>query len=128
MSAIAMNADTASNGIRLHATDLREASRKSEALRAGSSDQVEPPPIVLGIEVLIARDSASAMRAYRDLPQRPGRPEPLRYIGTPRGLIGLIADLQRLGIADGVALVPLGDSPVAELMLDELAPGLGAAI
>jgi hypothetical protein len=37
----------------------------------------------------------------------------------------LIADVQRLGIADAVVLLPLGSSRVVELMLDELAPGLG---
>lgn len=51
--------------------------------------------------------------------------KPLRYIGTARGLAGLIADVQRLGIADAVVLLPLTDCPVESLVLEELAPGLG---
>jgi hypothetical protein len=50
----------------------------------------------------------------------------VRYIGTPRGLAGLIADVRRLGIADGVVLITAAGNHVVDLMLEELSPGLRA--
>jgi hypothetical protein len=112
--------NTATHGIRLRATDLRDAARKAAALRAESSGV----PVLLDIEVLIERDVASAFLALDALPA--AAPTGMRYVGTARGLAGLIADVQRLGIADAVVLLPLGESRVTDLMLDELAPGLAA--
>jgi alkanesulfonate monooxygenase SsuD/methylene tetrahydromethanopterin reductase-like flavin-dependent oxidoreductase (luciferase family) len=101
--------------IRIQATDLRDAERKARAARADGAATV-----YLDIEVLIDPDVASAFQNAGDR-QHPGR---LRYIGTPRGLAGLIADVQRLGIAEGVVLVTPDQNHVSRLMLDELAPGL----
>jgi predicted signal transduction protein with EAL and GGDEF domain len=113
------------DGIRVRAADLRDATRKAAAIRAAAHD--DNAPVYLDIEVLIQRDTASAFTALAELPEpEVGSPNPLRYIGTPRGLAGLIADVQRLGIADAVVLMPLAGSRVADLMLDELSPGLGA--
>ncbi|CKG96512.1 hypothetical protein LTT02_16555 [Mycolicibacterium smegmatis] len=106
------------DGFRITATDLMDAQRRSARHRAASPTI----PILLDIEVLIDRDTRSAFDALENAPKRGG----LRYVGTPRGLAGLIADVQRLGIADGVVLKPLTDSPVADLMLEELVPGLSA--
>ncbi|KAA0092645.1 hypothetical protein CIW49_27945 [Mycolicibacterium sp. P1-18] len=107
---------------RVRAADLREATRKTAHLRADSENAA---PVYLDVEVLIARDTASAFAALAAVPDAPREsPTPLRYIGTARGLAGLIADVQRLGIADAVVLLPLADCPVEALMLEELAPGL----
>lgn len=101
--------------IRIQADDLRDAERKARAARAAGT-----APVYLDIEVLIETDAAAAFRTAGDA----GR-SGLRYIGTPRGLAGLIADVQRLGIADGVVLVTSDQDHVNRLMLEELAPGLG---
>jgi hypothetical protein len=111
--------NTLDRGVRVHAADLQAAQRRSAAIRAAAPDS----PVLLDIEVLIDRDVQSAFAALDGVPASAGA---LRYVGTPRGLAGLIADVQRLGIADGVVLKPLADSPVADLMLEELAPGLCA--
>jgi hypothetical protein len=115
------------HGVRVRAADLREATRKAAAIRAENrAAGGANAPVYLDIEVIVERDTASAFRALDDLaePDSPAA-RPLRYVGTPRGLAGLIADIQRLGIADAVVLVPVGSSRVTELMLEELAPGLG---
>jgi hypothetical protein len=104
------------NGVRIHAVDLQDAQRRAASQRAAAPEQL----VLLDIEVLIDRDTRAAFDALDDVPAGGA----LRYVGTPRGLAGLIADVQRLGIADGVVLKPLGDSPVTDLMLEELAPGL----
>jgi hypothetical protein len=109
---------------RVRAADLREATRTAARLRADSENPAAP--VYLDIEVLIGRDPASAFAALAAVPETAREsPKPLRYIGTARGLAGLIADVQRLGIADAVVLLPLADCPVESLMLEELAPGLG---
>ncbi|GAB7068499.1 hypothetical protein H7J06_30355 [Mycobacterium hodleri] len=109
---------------RVRAADLREATRKTAHIRADSDDAAAP--VYLDIEVLIGRDPASAFAALASVPETADESsKPLRYIGTARGLAGLIADVQRLGIADAVVLLPLADCPVESLMLEELAPGLG---
>ena len=124
MTALNLSADA--RAVRVHAFDLQDATRQADKIRAASAGQDNPPPILLDIEVLIDRNVGSAFAALDRLPEpAPGAPKPLRYIGTPRGLAGLISDVQRLGIADGVVLKPLDGSPVVDLMLDELAPGLG---
>lgn len=114
----AVNLCTDARGVRVKAADLRDATRRSEAIRAESTE-----PVLLDIEVLIDRDARVALAAFDALPPSSDR---VRYIGTPRGLAGMIADVRALGIADAVVLVPLADCPVGELMLDELVPGLAA--
>lgn len=109
---------TFDHGVRVHAVDLQDAQRRAEKLRAAAPERA----VLLDIEVLIDRDTRSAFSALDSVPSGSA----LRYIGTPRGLAGLIADVQRLGIADAVVLLPLGDNPVADLMLEELAPGLAS--
>ncbi|MGV9633086.1 hypothetical protein ACWDO0_02780 [Nocardia rhamnosiphila] len=108
--------------VRIRATDLRDAARKSSAIRAEYAERGEKSTIYLDIEVAINPDATTASReAEGDLPPSTN----VRYIGTPRGLAGLISDVQRLGIADGVILLTPHAQSVTEMMLDELAPGLG---
>ncbi|WKG03172.1 hypothetical protein [Mycolicibacterium sp. HK-90] len=106
------------SGVRISAVDLQDAQRRAAIQRVAAPEQ----PVLLDIEVLIDRDTRAAFDALSAAPASSA----LRYVGTPRGLAGLIADVQRLGIADGVVLKPLNDSPVTDLMLEELAPGLCA--
>ena len=99
MTALNLSADA--RAVRVHAFDLQDATRQADKIRAASAGQDNPPPILLDIEVLIDRNVGSAFAALDRLPEpAPGAPKPLRYIGTPRGLAGLISDVQRLGIAD----------------------------
>lgn len=108
--------------VRISAVDLRDAARKSAAIRSEAQQRGEAAPeVFLDVEVVIDRSASAAFRALEDQ-QR----EALRYVGTPRGLAGLISDVQRLGIADGVVLVTSSERHVADLMLDELAPGLAS--
>jgi len=114
--------------VRIRATDLRDATRKSAAIRAEAEDRGEKTPeIFLDVEVIIDRDAATAFTTLDSRPTPIGSPAPLRYVGTARGLAGFISDVQRLGIADGVVLVTDAEDQVVGLMLDEMAPGLGAA-
>jgi alkanesulfonate monooxygenase SsuD/methylene tetrahydromethanopterin reductase-like flavin-dependent oxidoreductase (luciferase family) len=114
--------------VRISAVDLREAARKSAAVRAEAAERgEETPEVFLDVEVIIDRNAAAAFTALDSQPQQAGSPGPLRYVGTPRGLAGLISDVQRLGIADGVVLLARSEDQVVGLMLDELAPGLGSA-
>lgn len=110
--------------VRIHATDLRDAVKKSTAIRAEALAHGEQSPeVVLDVHVVIDRTSAAAFEALDSLPVQP---DCVRYVGTPRGLVGFIADVQRLGIADGVVLLTRTGDHVVGLMLDEMAVGLGA--
>jgi alkanesulfonate monooxygenase SsuD/methylene tetrahydromethanopterin reductase-like flavin-dependent oxidoreductase (luciferase family) len=110
--------------VRIQAADLRDAARKSSAIRAEAAERgAQRPEILLDVEVTIDRDAASALRVWDS---RSERDSALRYVGTPRGLAGLISDVRRLDIADGVVLVTPAKDQVLNLMLDELVPGLPA--
>jgi alkanesulfonate monooxygenase SsuD/methylene tetrahydromethanopterin reductase-like flavin-dependent oxidoreductase (luciferase family) len=109
--------------VRIQAADLREAARKAEAVRRELVARDEDPTVYLDVEVVIDRDAAAAFR----VDSRRAPSGSVRYVGTPRGLAGLIADVQKLGIADGVCLVTADEDRVVGLMLDELAPGLAPA-
>ena len=108
--------------VRIQAADLREAARKAEAARADLVSRGADSTVYLDIEVVIDPSAAAAFRV--DDARRPTSPS-VRYVGTPRGLAGLISDVQRLGIADGVCLVTPDEHDVVGMMLDELAPGIG---
>jgi hypothetical protein len=110
---------------RFQAADLRDAARKANVLRAELAEKDGGSgELYLDIEVVIDVDAASAFRAVEG--QAANSCSALRYVGTPRGLAGLIADVQRLGIADGVVLKTSDEARVVDLMLGELAPGLGS--
>ena len=98
---------------RVQATDLRDATRKANALRADGAAEV-----FLDIEVLIDPDASAAFRKSAQQPSS----GLLRYVGTPRGLAGLIADVRRLGIADGVVLLTPDRRGVVKLANGELVP------
>ncbi|HET7668130.1 MAG TPA: hypothetical protein VFK56_19110 [Mycobacterium sp.] len=105
---------------RVRAADLQVAQRRSAALRAEAGD--EACTVFVEVEVLIDTDVRAAMRAAE---QFRASTATLRYVGTPRGLAGLIADLHTLGIADGVTLLPLRASDSAERIINDVLPMLG---
>jgi alkanesulfonate monooxygenase SsuD/methylene tetrahydromethanopterin reductase-like flavin-dependent oxidoreductase (luciferase family) len=112
--------------VRIQATDLRDAARKSAMVRAEARAQsCRTPPVLIDVEVLIDRDAASARNTLAALEStRSEPPRSLRYVGTPRGLAGLIADIHVLDIADGVVLLPLTEAGVVDLIIDEVFPML----
>jgi len=111
--------------VRIQAADLREASRRAQAARSELLARGEDPTVYLDVEVVIDRTAAAAHRLDES---RTGAAMSVRYVGTPRGLAGLISDVQTLGIADGVCLVTADESRVVAMMLDELAPGVGGEL
>ena len=110
--------------VRIHAADLRDAARQSVAIRADAEGRGEQAPeVLLDIEVVIAPRVSAAFHALSSLP---APPMGVHYVGTARGLAGLIADVQRLGIADGVVILTAAADSVVGLLLDEMAVGLGS--
>jgi hypothetical protein len=108
--------------VRIQAVDLRAAIRKSAMVRADAATRGRP--VLVDVEVLIDRDAASARNTLAAL-DATGPPETLRYVGTSRGLAGLIADIHILNIADGVMLLPLTQADVVDRIVDEVFPLLG---
>jgi hypothetical protein len=112
---------------RVHATDLHVAQRQSETLRTEAGP--EGRTIFADVEVLVDDDVHAAMRAAALLSQNSSEAtSTLRYVGTPRGLAGYIADLHALGIADGVSLIPLRAADSAERIIADVLPMLGLDI
>jgi hypothetical protein len=111
---------------RVRAADLRDAQRQSARLRAEAG--AEGCTVFVDIEVLIDGDARTAMRAAEQLGQSSAFDSALRYVGTPRGLAGFIADLHTLGIADGVTLLPLRAADNADRIIHDMLPALGLDI
>jgi len=107
--------------VRVAASDLRDAGSRADAIRADAAGQNAPAPaIIIDVEVLVDPDARCALRALARPDGQLQQPSSLRYVGTPRGLAGLLADIRALGIADGVALLPLTMPGSAEHILDGL--------
>jgi hypothetical protein len=115
---------------RVRADDLRVAQRIRAGIRAEAEAAGRDPDsvsVVLDIETLLAADASAALRRLAELDARtqPTAASSVRYIGTPTGLIGLIADLRAVEVADGVTLRPLDQSETLDLILDEVSPTFG---
>jgi hypothetical protein len=80
--------------VRVCALDLQQAQRACAPLRARGEDVA----VILDITVAVAGDFRSARRAF-------GRAEGVSYAGTIDGLAGLISDIGRADVADGVTLI-----------------------
>jgi alkanesulfonate monooxygenase SsuD/methylene tetrahydromethanopterin reductase-like flavin-dependent oxidoreductase (luciferase family) len=106
----------------VRASDLQDAQRQSAGLRAEAGSR--GCTVFVDIEVLVDSDVRAAMRAAEQFGQTSG----LRYVGTPKGLAGYIADLHALGIADGVTLVPLRAADNADRIINDVLPLLGLDI
>jgi len=109
--------------VRIQAVDLRSACQHSSALREEATGPDEGAiSVLVDIEVMIDEDARSAREALDRL--NDGRPTPdhrsLMYVGTAKGLAGLIADMHVLRIADGVTLVPLTVRVLERIVHDAL--------
>lgn len=109
---------------RIRAADLQGAQRQSAKRRAEAGPA--ECTVFVDVEVLVECDVRVAMRAAAQLDQVPSGT--LRYVGTPRGLAGFIADLHTLGIADGVTLRPLRAADNSDRIINDVLPMLGLDI
>lgn len=103
---------------RIQACDLRDAERQSKRVRADETGCT----VFVDVEVLIDSDARAALQAAEQLGPSRGA---VRYVGTPHGLAGFIADLHTVGIADGVTLIPLRPADSAQRIIDDVLPMLG---
>jgi hypothetical protein len=87
--------------VRVAASDLQQALRTRARIRAGGDDVA----VILDITVAVAADFRSARSVLG-----PGRTT-VQYAGTLDGLAGLISDISRAGVADGVTLIPASPQP-----------------
>ena len=95
---------------RIRAADLRDAMRQSARSRDNSTRDAA---VLIDIDVIIDDDAGEALRRYDriDPRLRVELATTLHYVGTPAGLAGLVSDIRRLNIADGVVVVPVHQSP-----------------
>ncbi|WP_273735347.1 hypothetical protein [Mycolicibacterium septicum] len=97
-----LSIDSSADFVRVQGADLRAV-----AQRAAEARQDHPGVDVLAdIEVAVA-DTAAAARALVAGADLDAPTDTVRYVGTPAGLAGLLADIHALGIADGAVLWPL---------------------
>lgn len=107
--------------VRIEAGNLRDAARREAVARELHPDAT----LLVDVEVVIAGDAQSARRRLAALD--PATPATLRYVGTPVGLAGLIADIHTLRIADGVVLIPLDRTDTVDL-IPEVFAGIGTFV
>jgi hypothetical protein len=77
------------------------------------------------VEVLVETDVRTALAAADQLGLPSATGSALRYIGTSQGLVGFIADLHTLGIANGVTLIPVRATDSAQHLINDVLPMLG---
>jgi alkanesulfonate monooxygenase SsuD/methylene tetrahydromethanopterin reductase-like flavin-dependent oxidoreductase (luciferase family) len=106
--------------VRVRGMGLRQVARRASAVRA------ERPGIdvLVDIDVVIANDAASALADAAGLPDT----DTLRYVGTPCGLAGLIADLHALAITDGAILIPVVHHDHIDWLRDRILPELHSLV
>lgn len=95
---------------RIQASDLREGQQARARARAeavSSGKDADSVAVFLDIEIHIADDARTARREF-SASDAAAVPASIRYVGTPAGLAGLIADVKAAEVADGVVLVPVG--------------------
>jgi hypothetical protein len=86
--------------VRLAAPDLQRARRATARIRADGDDVA----VILDLAVAVPGD-------FRSL----GEDATVHYAGTVGGLAGLIADIERADVADGVTLLPSVGLPHQDL-------------
>jgi urease gamma subunit len=84
--------------LRVAATDLQQARRARARIRARGEDVA----VILDITVAVAGDFRSARSVLGPADHT------VHYAGTVDGLAGLISDIARADVADGVTLIPAG--------------------
>lgn len=82
--------------VRVAAPDLQQARRARARILARGKDVA----VILDVTVAVAADFRSA-RSILD------HSESVYYAGTVDGLAGLVSDIWRAGVADGVTLIPV---------------------
>ncbi|WP_226438313.1 hypothetical protein [Rhodococcus yananensis] len=115
--------------IRVRASDLREARRIRDRIRDEASEDGRDPDsltVLVDIDVVVDHDARVARRRAQSEWRHRGGVDSLSYVGTPKGLAGLLADIHAVRVADGVTLV---SSPVPfalEHLVDGTLPMLRA--
>jgi urease gamma subunit len=84
--------------LRVAATDLQQARRARSRIRTRGQDVA----VILDITVAVAGDFRSARSVLGPADHT------VHYAGTVDGLAGLISDIARADVADGVTLIPAG--------------------
>ena len=82
--------------VRVAASDLQQARRVRTRIRARGEDVA----VILDITVAVAGDFRSARSVLGQAD------DTVHYAGTVDGLAGLISDIARADVADGVTLIP----------------------
>jgi hypothetical protein len=82
--------------VRVAASDLQQAGRARARIRARGEDVA----VILDITVAVAGDFRSARSVLGPADHT------VHYAGTVDGLAGLISDIARADVADGVTLIP----------------------
>ena len=82
--------------VRVAASDLQQARRARARIRARGEDVA----VILDVTVAVAGDFRSARRVLGPTDHT------VHYAGTVDGLAGLISDIARAEVADGVTLIP----------------------
>ncbi|HXL62199.1 MAG TPA: hypothetical protein VN959_16260, partial [Mycobacterium sp.] len=80
--------------VRIAASDLQQARRARARILARGEDAA----VILDITVAVAGDFRSARSVLN-------HSESVHYVGTVDGLAGLVSDIGRAGVADGVTLI-----------------------
>ena len=88
--------DGAQRAVRVAAPDLQQARRARARIRARGEDVA----VILDVTVAVAGDFRSARRVLGPADHT------VHYAGTVDGLAGLISDIARADVADGVTLIP----------------------
>jgi urease gamma subunit len=82
--------------VRVAAADLQQARRARARIKAGGDDVA----VILDVTVAVAGDFRSARSVLGPAEHT------VHYAGTVEGLAGLISDISRADVADGVTLIP----------------------
>lgn len=90
--------------VRMSASDLLRAKRERASIRADNPDVA----VILDLEVAVSLEIGTDFRrATEALGTDDGI---VRYAGTVDGLTGLVADIERADVADGVTIIPVWPS------------------
>ncbi|MFD6896767.1 hypothetical protein ACFWB0_19760 [Rhodococcus sp. NPDC060086] len=114
--------------VRVRAADLREARKIRDRVRAEAAAEGRDPDsltVLVDLEVIVDVEARAARRRAQEAWRRNGGgASGLSYVGTPRGLAGLIADIHAVKVADGVTLIPVAGRVTVDNIIDGTLPWL----
>jgi hypothetical protein len=114
--------------VRVRASDLREARKIRDRVRAEAAVEGRDPDsltVLVDLEVIVDVEARAARRRAQEAWRRNGGgASGLSYVGTPRGLAGLIADIHAVKVADGVTLIPVAGRVTVDNIIDGTLPWL----